>query len=148
MAPNWTLTNLKIVDRDDERPELKDPLVPVPSVPNKIIKITETSYARKSNFASHLSECCDGTSNDGVAVDAELVIVDSCATETVGSPEALQSVLVWMQTPHGWFSTYVIQPTGVPMLISIKKAQSKDICYVTIPTQKHVDASDNFNPSQ
>ena len=28
--------------------------------------------------------------------------------------------LVWMQTPHGRFSTYVIEPTGVPMLLSIK----------------------------
>ena len=28
--------------------------------------------------------------------------------------------LVWLQTPHGWFRTYVIESTGFPMLLSIK----------------------------
>ena len=32
--------------------------------------------------------------------------------------------LVWMQTSHGWFSTYVIESTGVPMLLSIKKLRA------------------------
>ena len=82
--------------------------------------------------------------------------MESSGTETVGSPEALQSVLSsihsalpyarvetdveagramsfkladgttasakavgWVQTPHGWSSTYVIESTGVPMLLSI-----------------------------
>ena len=79
--------------------------------------------------------------------------MDSGATETVGSPQALQSVLsavqkvmlrskaeidveaadgtmicayslVWMHTPHGWFSTHVIESTSIPMLLSIKRLRA------------------------
>jgi len=93
----------------------------------------------------------------GVATEEGLVVLDSGATETVGSPEALQALItnvqkvmpdcrvqmdieagkamsfrlangdittaysqVWVETPHGWLSAFVIESTGVPMLMSIR----------------------------
>ena len=93
----------------------------------------------------------------GVATETGLVVLDTGATETVGSPEAVQMLvtnvqrampaaqvvvdveagqqmsfkladgaiacaysLVWVETPHGWLSSYVIESSGVPMLLSIK----------------------------
>ena len=84
----------------------------------------------------------------GVAADEGLVMVGSGATETVRSPEVLQSdlssthmpdakveidveagradgtttgTLVGMHTPRGWFRRNVIVSTGVPMLLNKKK---------------------------
>ena len=41
--------------------------------------------------------------------------------------------LVWIETPYGWLSSYVIESTGVPMLMSIKamRAQKAVIDFYT-----------------
>ena len=83
--------------------------------------------------------------------------------------------VVWMQTAHGWFSTYIVESTSVPMLLSIEglsasndrlrhehdgincsteafpsgfRRARRDICYGTLPIRKLVDAADNVNPRQ
>ena len=143
------VTEFEIVSDDDERTESTDfyQFLMVHRA------VSYTCYVSPET-ATSLPTICGIL---GVKTDAALVIVDSGATATVGSPEALQSVLsaiqrvmahakveidveagramsfkladgtttcaysrVWMQTPHGWFSTSVIEPTGVPIMSSIK----------------------------
>ena len=86
---------------------------------------SHTSVMFSRVLRRHLPTICDIFE---VALDAGLVIVDSGATETVGSPEALQlmggrrgrTLSYGCQPPHGWFGTCVIESTGVRMLLSIK----------------------------
>ena len=44
------------------------------------------------------------------------------------------SSLVLMQTPHGWVSTNVIEPTGVSMLLSIKGLRALQAVYFSMST--------------
>ena len=94
--PNLDDDEFELVDCDDERSALNDRLVPSPdATPRQIIKnIKEARCARKSKLrhipqsaATALPTICDIF---GVATDAGRVVVDSGATETVGSPEALR----------------------------------------------------------
>ena len=140
-----------------------DRLVPIPDgTPSEFIKDIEEVCSARVSHLRYVPQSVATTlprirSIFGVASDAGLVIVDSGATETGGSPEALQPVLsavqkvmprskveinvgagramtlkladgsttcayslVWIQTPHGWFRAYVIESTGIPMLLSNK----------------------------
>ena len=129
---------------------------PIPGgTKSDILRSIKKKYATHESHTTALPTVCVIF---WVATDAGLVIVDSGATETVGSPEAFQSVLsavmshakvvidveagramsfkladgtttrayslVLMQTPHGWFSTYVIESTGVPIGRAFRKLDS------------------------
>ena len=88
---------------DDELPAFNDRLVPsLNGTPSEIVKsIKEVCSARVSQLG-HVPQMIATAppticSMFGVATDAGLVIVESGATETVGSPEALQSVVSAVQ---------------------------------------------------
>ena len=94
---------IEIVDGDDERPALNDRLVPIPDgTPSEIVKSIKEDCSGCVSHWHHVPQSVAAALPTichifGVATDAGLVIVDSGATESVGSPEAFQSVLSAVQ---------------------------------------------------